>query len=90
MFILNGVANEFATLLAAIQSVVTGAIDLKIIKWKEPTGPFSHGNINRQLSVISRPSRFRLETLGTPGRSLSTTQADLVTADWSDLISCTA
>ena len=44
-------------------------------------GQFLHGNINRQLSVISRPSRFSLETLGTPGQSLSTTQVCQVVAD---------
>lgn len=76
----------------AIQRVGTVAIDLRTVKWKEPTGPFPHGSINRQLSVISRPSRFSLDTLGTPGQSLSTTQVGQVAVDRSapDQLHCPA
>lgn len=37
----------------AIQRVGTVVIDLKTVKWKEPTGPFPHGSINRQLSIAN-------------------------------------
>lgn len=43
--------------------------------------PISYGNISRQLSVISRPSRFSKETLGTPGRNPSTSPVDRVAVD---------